>query len=82
METLAAEALQELGLDYTLMDCFAPPDGGHEWCLDFADPSAAPGSRVFQVCIRWDMDADYDSVKADLKRRIEEPRPAAWTQKA
>ena len=74
MERMAAEALQELDLDFGIMNCFAPPDAAHEWCIDFSDPSAAQGSHVFQVCVQWG-EGSYDSVKTDLKRKIEATRP-------
>tara|TARA_B100002003_G_scaffold248783_1_gene283377 strand:+ start:179 stop:421 length:243 start_codon:yes stop_codon:yes gene_type:complete len=75
MEGMAAEALQELNLDFGIRACFTPPDAPHRWCIEFSYPSSAPGGRVFLVSVRWGDGSTYESVKADLKQALKARSP-------
>ena len=49
---------------------YEPPDQSWTWCAELVEPSGSNAYQTFEVCVRWPYGADYNSVKADLTRRM------------
>jgi hypothetical protein len=77
IEKMGREALAETGLAYELFHVFTPRLEAQVWCFDFIDPSAQhspPHRTIFGLCVAWESDSTYDSVKNELKGRLRDYR--------